>query len=35
LSDQNSSLSLPAGNGLDEVYRSIGTNSGMVCDSAQ
>jgi hypothetical protein len=34
LSDQNSSLSPPANNGLEEIYRSTGTNGGLVCDTA-
>jgi hypothetical protein len=33
LTDQNSAMSLPAGNGLQEIYRSVGTNSGLVCNS--
>jgi hypothetical protein len=35
LTDENSSLSLPAGNGLQEIYRLIGTNGGLVCGSVR
>ena len=31
LSDQNSTMTIPSGNGLREIYRSVGTNSGLVC----
>jgi hypothetical protein len=35
LTNQNSSLSLPAGDGLREIYRSIDTNGGLVCGSSR
>jgi len=31
LTDQDSTMTVPNGNGLSEVYRSQGTNSGLVC----
>jgi hypothetical protein len=34
LTDQNSTLNLPGGNGLREIYRSRGANSGLVCGFA-
>jgi hypothetical protein len=33
LTAQDSTLTLPTANGLQEVYRSVGTNSGLVCAS--
>jgi len=31
LSDRNSTMTIPSGNGLREIYRSVGANSGLVC----
>lgn len=35
LTNQDSTMTVPAGNGLTEVYQSQGTNSGLVCSASQ